>query len=138
MIWGYPYFWNYHIPYQPALFESMIFPNFPLSVGDTGFLSFFWSSHPGANDHNSPTWNTLKQKGPTSIPSLEGRLFTQMSASQKSSLFSTSLAQSQRIIPGSFHTKISHLQLGILKILILRHTHTHTQGHAVEVKFGIW
>ena len=22
--------WNYHIPYQPALFESMMFPNFPL------------------------------------------------------------------------------------------------------------
>ena len=94
-------YWQYtplELPYPlPAgTFWVDDFPNFPR--WDICFL-LPSSSQPGANYHTSPTRKTLKKKAP--IPSW-CRPTPQISASQKSSLFSTSLAQSQRIIGGVF------------------------------------
>ena len=62
--------WNYHIPYQPALFESMIFQTFPLG-------GRYVSSFPSALNLGQMTiihqpGKPLKKKAP--IPSLEGQL----------------------------------------------------------------
>ena len=116
-------------------------------VDDFSFFPLRWdicfllpsSSQPGANDHTSPTWKTLK-KGPTSIPSWCRPTFPPDVGLPKIIPYKALPWLNHNEPLGEFSRlkiplKISHLQLESYWYLILR---KNTQGHTGEVKFLVF